>query len=340
MNNRKRKAVIWLISVVFVSLIGGVVAKVRANSPTRYPHVALWQHKCIGQLIYVLDTKLPQLPSKVRVYKVKPLASRKDTLLKIFKSLPLTSSPETAKDLCRLELAPELLLAPGEDSLSAYIGGWEVEVWNGGQFCIRKVDELPNQPGKYPPAPAPNIARKAADDFLSKIGSLPCSVRFSQVGTGESGELGGGNTPISTIITKLGVSYSAEMNGIPIDGGVDIRVADGPAVVGMLSRLRHVKPDKKLPIISPKEAFDQLSAGNKTVDASSPWNAVGKVKSIKLVYWESILAEDLSYIMPVYVFEGDTEAKGKKPEHWTAYVEAVRPEFLEPSMNTAIPVRK
>lgn len=341
MNNRR--ITILLVATAFV--IGAVVTVAhtldssqiekteapKSQTMRRFPRIAfgsLAQH--MGKLTFIQRTAFPVAPANTIVYKVQPLASKKDTLLGIFKSLPLTSSPETDNWLHRLENMPESR-AQKEDPLSASIGGWNVKVWNGGQFGIenRELCDRLGKLEKSSPAPTPEEARKAADDFLAMIGPLPFPVHFSEVVIGEAIVSGAGDKPGDRVVTKLNVSYFAEIEGIPVYGAVGIQVGAGPAVVTMINRLRQVAPDQKLPILSPQEAFDKLRAGECHIGKGPTWNATGNVKSIKLAYLQDILAEDLSYVMPVYIFEGDAIADGMPTVPWKAFVEAVRPEFLE-----------
>jgi hypothetical protein len=343
MNNCKSRT--WL---VVIALVGAFIAVIQVGSfnvkaddekieasrsqrSGRLPRIKFGRLlKQTGRLTFVQRAAFPAAPADAWVYKVQPLASKKNALLKIFKSLPLTSSPETDESLHRLEHAPESSMDK-EDSASASIGGWDVKVWSGGQFLItnRELSDRLDKLGESSLVPKPQEARKAADDFLAMIGPLSLPVSFSEVEAGEYATSGGGNEPVHTVVTKLLVSYSAQIDGIPVSGGVGLYVGEGPAVVSMVSRLRHIVPDKTLPILSPQEAFEKLRAGEYNLAKGPSWNATGNVKSTKLVYWQSILAMDMSYIMPVYVFEGEAVAEGKTAKPWKAYVEAVRPEYLE-----------
>ena len=330
MNNRNRGVVTWLIAVTLIVVFIIVIAQWRENSVRRFPRIEFGElGGPIGKLTFVQRATPQEIPSTVRVYKVKPLASKKNALLRLLRALPIVASPETDGSLRQLERAPESL-AHEEKSLSASIGGWTVEVWSGGQFTIYN-DELLNRPYDFenpPAAPTPEEAHQTADAFLASIGPLPKDVRFAEVGPGDTLIRGLGNKPGDIMVKSLLVSYSAAIDGIPVYGSVSVRVGAGPAVVSINNRLRQIVPDSMVEILSPQEAFDKLCAGEGHMSDGPSGSATGNVTSIKLVYWQGATARDLSYIMPVYIIEGNAEAPGKKTVPWKAYVEAVRPEFL------------
>ena len=328
MNNRNRRVVTWLIVGILASGVSFAVVKMRGSSVTRYPRIEFGDAGSgVGRLPLVQGATPQGMPSEVRVYKVHPLASKKDALVRILQALPIASSPETDAALRRLEGARGSS-AGKEESVSASVGGWCVKVWNGGQFTIYN-NELLNCSYDFenPPAtPTPEEARKAADDFLASIGPLPTDVHFVTVVPGDWYDSGSSDKPDDVVVTRLLVCYSAAMDGIPLQGTpLGVRVGPGPVVTSVNSRLRQVIPDQKLPVLSPQEAFDKLCAGECYISEGSP---KGEVTSIKLVYWLGYTAQDLSYIMPVYAFEGEAVV-GEKTRPWRAYVEAVRPEFLE-----------
>ena len=303
----------------------------KSQTAKRFPSIAFGELASpVGKLTFVQRTTLPIVPSEVQVYKVQPLASKKEAFLKIFKALPIESSSDTNAKLQKLERAPESSME-NEKSISASIGGWTVQIWNGGQFTIynNELSDHLYDLNNTSTAPAPEEARKTADDFLAIIGSLPMDIQFSKVSPGDTITFGLGDKPNDTIVKILVVSYSAILNGIPVHGSVSIRVGAGPSVVSMTSRLRSVVPDSSIALLSPQEAFGKLKAGGGRISDGPVWNATANVTSMKLVYWQGAPAQDLSYVMPIYLFEGEAVADGKKTVPWRAYVEAIRPEFLE-----------
>lgn len=301
----------------------------KGQTARRFPRIAFGQlADTIGRVTFVQHTTFPEVPSMVRLYKVQPLASKRDALVQLFKALPMASGPETDASLRQLER--ESGLSADKESMSAEIGEWTVEVWKGGQFDIsnRQLSGSLSNFENGLTAPTPEEAHKAADAFLASI-PLLTDVHFLKAGPGRILTRGLGDKPGDVVVKSIVVSYYAAIDSIPLYGAVDVYVGPGPAVVTVNSRLRQVIPDENVGILSPQEAFDKLSAGECHWN-KDPLYATCNVTSIKLGYYLGATADDLPYVMPLYVFEGDAVADGKKSsDTWKAYVEAVRPEFLE-----------
>lgn len=326
MNNRK--VVTLLVAGVLVIGIAAL-AKLRHDSLSRYPRIEFGETTVsYGELTLDQQVIPRKLPSEIMVYKVQPLESKKDVLLKIFKALPLAPGKKTEADLRQLERMPESY-GLKEKETGASIGGWTVQVWDGGQFYITN-DDYSNRPYDYknpPPTPTPKEAQKAADAFLEKIGPLLMNVRFANVVPGDCTT---GDKPGDIIIERQLVCYASALGGMPYSS-VGVYVGTGSTVDIVSSHIRRTVPDKKVPILSPQEALERLKARegvNMDGDLIS-----GKVTSIKLKYYNAALVKDVSYIMLVYVFEGEVTGGGKRAEHWNhwkAEVEAIRPEYLKP----------
>ena len=331
MNNRR--VITWLIAGTLVLGIAIAVAHTRDSSVRRYSRIEFGELAgAIGKLTFVQRTALPAAPSEVRIYKVQPLVSKKDALLKIFKALSIESSPEADARLRRLERAPGSWAQKGEPS-SASIGGWLVEVWSDGKFIIHNTDLLnrPYDSEKAPVVPTAEEARKVADDFFARVGPLPTDVTFAKVQPGEWDTFGAGDKPDDTVVRSQLVSYSAAIDGIPVYASVNVYVGPGPAVISAISFLCQVVPDDKVPILSPQEAFEKLRAGEGFIDDGPSWDATANVTLIRLVHYPVDIApgRSCSHTMPIYVFRGEAVADGRKGVPWRAFVEAVRPEFLK-----------
>ena len=118
------------------------------------------------------------------------------------------------------------------------------------------------------------------------------------------------------------------MKGIPIAGKVFIEVGPEGEVYMISSSLRYTSTEILVPILSPGEAINMLQAGKGLISDGPSWNATAYIDSIELVYWQGVIAENYPYIMPVYILQGQAIADKKKAMHWSARLEAVRPELL------------
>lgn len=330
MNNRMRRVVALLAAVTITSSIIVGVTLTRRNSDRHLPRVEFGElGSPVGKITYTLQCTLPEVEPTIQVYRVKPLVSKRDLLLQLIKALPIKEGPETDEQVHRLERAPSSL-GKNEQSLSASIGGWTIKVWDGGQFSLSN-DELSQQQSEFDTesvAPTEEKARQVADTFLAKIESLPAEVHFDKVGPGRTLIRGAGDKPGDILLKSVNVYYTAMIGEIPVRGPVGIQVGAGPSVVSMTNRIRYFTPEKMVAILSPQEAFDKLRAGEGHIGRGPEWSATCHIKSVKLVYWQEILGQNLSFIMPVYIFEGDAVAEGMKTVPCEAYIEAVRPELL------------
>ncbi|MDO8682731.1 MAG: hypothetical protein Q7N50_04545 [Armatimonadota bacterium] len=269
------------------------------------------------------------MPSDIRVYKVQPIPSQKSVMLQLFRALPITLTPKNKAALDRIARTPEPLLRDGLPKcapLEETIGDWEVRVWPNGQFSASHSSRFGSTIDK--PAPSDAQVRKVSDAFLSRIKPLLFSnVHFSSVGP---------SYMVEEIILARSSSYIAELNGLPV-GRVYVEVVAGGKVVAIGSNLQRAVADRTVPILSPKEALLKLRSHEAHLADGQIANATGYVDSIKLVYWQGGTEEGqrLSYIMPVYVLKGEDVSADKQAHpwmargSWVAYVEAVRPEFLE-----------
>lgn len=302
------------------------------NIEKRFPRIVFGQLGApLGQLTFVQQCTLPELPATIQVYKVENLVSKKDTVLKIIKALPIKATPEIEDQVRHIDRLPSSW-GQKESSVNAYFGDWTIKVWSAGQFILNNTrinEQVPADFEKLPVAPTEEEARKTADNFLNNIGYLPSVVKFLETKPGRSIERGWSGKPEDTKLISLIVSYTGFIDGIPVVGPVGIEISSGSKILTVNNRLRKSVPDTKVPIITPKEAFKRLSEGEGYISNGAETKAIGIIDSVMLAYWQNSTAEDLQYIMPVYVFEGDATVDGKKVGRCKAYIEAVKPEFLE-----------
>ena len=280
----------------------------------------------IGKLTFTQRATFPTFPSTVRMYRVQPITSMKDEFLKLIDLLPIKRTPEVAVHIQKLKNAPEPKLRENEP-LSGDVGGWNISVYPGGQFSLRNMTV--NLDGRDATAPSVEEVRELADMFLARTKLLPTEARFDKIKDADVSVWGLGDKPGDRVVHSRWVTYQCWLDGIPTIGSFAVEVGAGKEIVCVLNEMRRTIPDQMVPILSQNDCLNKLRAGEGHMADGPSWDATAYVDSIKLMYWESILAMDLSYIMPVYVFEGEAVAPGKRTVRWKAHVEAVRPEFLE-----------
>ncbi|HUV05919.1 MAG TPA: hypothetical protein VMX94_12545 [Armatimonadota bacterium] len=241
--------------------------------------------------------------------------------LKLVEALPIARSPEDEAKIERLKHAPEPQREENQ-GLASCIGGWDIMLYPDGQYSLDKID---SPAGRNAQAPSAEEVRRAADAFVSRTKLLPEGAQFVRVYDCDTSEWGLGDK----VVHSRGVVYACSLEGITRAGGFTVEVGPRSEIVSVTNKTRHTIPEQPLPILSPNEALEKLRSNECHMADGPSWDATAYVDSIKLMYWESILAMDLSYIMPVYIFEGEAVAPGKRSVRWKAHVEAVRPEFLE-----------
>lgn len=323
-NNLTRRIAVLLI--VGILVLGAVITVeyIRANSVKRYPRIQFGE-TTVGKFTFVQRAALPDTPSSFYVYRVKPMESMNAEFLKLVEALPIMPSPEDERKLRNLKKMHEPSLKK-QHPLMEDIGDWQIILYLGGQYSIRNLAVCNSLSGRDAKAPSPEEARKFADSFLLRTKLLPAGASFEKVYDSDISEWGFGDK----VVHSRGVVYQCNLGELSTAGGFTVVVGPGGEIASISNGTRHTIPDEKVPILSPLEAMEKLQSNEGHVEGSPSWSAISYVDSISISYWRAPLAMDISYIMPVYVFEGDAVAKGKPTEHWKAYVEAVRPEFLEP----------
>jgi hypothetical protein len=306
------------ISIVFAQIKNDNAAK--RFPPIKFCEVA----ESIGKVNFVKEVAFPTVPQRLSVYKVQTTTAPKDIIIKILNALPVSSQTEKEDVMRDIKCRPEKSLQNGE-TISASMADWTVDVYKGGQFYISH--RMPKSPERFediPSAPSAEEAQKVADEFVKKIPFLE-NIYCEKVCPGRIISRGLG--PNDQVTKEMAVLYNAKIDDISLYGAVDVWIGAGPTVLRVNSRMRHLIQDDTVELISPEEAYDKLTKG-KCHWSKDPSHSECKITSIRLVYYLGATADDLSYIMPTYLFSGESTETSKKPDTWKAYVEAVKPEYL------------
>ena len=324
---RSRGIAYLVASVVLVAVAGSGLGSEEARPPGKLPRIE--QGELIGvypgKYTYVERGPLPALPASVMVYQVQPRQSKKALLSQLVRALRIEMTPGIEAQLSHIARLPKSWL-PEEEPLSPTIGEWDVTIYPGGHFSAGNQRLAARMDKGNLPAPSEDDARKAADAFLARIEHLlPYPVRFTGVHPAYRESRGS----VDWKVLSLGVSYRAEIDGIEVGHRVSFVVGPEAEVVSLSSTLRRVVPYRRFPILSPKEAFEKVRAGEGLITDGPSWNATAYLDTVKLVYWQGNLAQDFPYLMPFYLLKGEAVAEGKKTVRWAAELEAIRPEWLE-----------
>lgn len=126
------------------------------------------------------------------------------------------------------------------------------------------------------------------------------------------------NGTIQKYVSNVHVNVPLSFNGIPLHGaGGKLRVylTKGNEVVGLLSFVGKIEPDKKVQVLSPEEAIERLKKmgyGN------------SKIESVQFVYDVPSPDEMPKSIIPVYIFKGTIFAKDGSSLKFVRIVPAVK----------------
>ena len=264
---------------------------------------------------FVLRTSLPSAPVAVRIYRVRASAARKPIFVKLIKALPVNATLDVQRIVKKIERTPEPILGVGDD-LGGSIGNWTIRVFSGGAYSCDRRRRVST--GKVRPPSAESV-RRVADSFLTRAGPMPNGLRFSGVGATES---------IDGTAVSWSAAYRGDIDGIPVRAALSVEVGPDLELLSVLNTFREVVADRMLPILSPQEAFDLLCRGEGRFHGTTIAPSKRDVESVRLMYWQAPLAQDFDCVVPIYEF-GGVETHGARREQWSAFVEAIRPEYLE-----------
>jgi hypothetical protein len=319
----------YIVLLVLVTIIiwnGGALYADGDQPAPRYPRVPLGDGPtCILPAKYQQRAGLPKLPQTVQIYKVKTLQAKNAFLVKLLKALPIEATPQNKAKLAEISRRPE----PGQwEVLTESVGGWEVMVFPSGQFEARKINTTDKSDNKQKPQDAldEHMVSWMTDALVARLQPvLPHAVSFA--GIKEMPQQAGG-------AKHMEVYYHALIRSLPVMGQLSVEVAPGPIVVRVQSDFRHIVPDRIVPIMSPTKAFQKIQEGEGTCATNidhqpiSPYT--GYLDYVRLAYWEDAQNIDLSYLLPIYVLGGEAVAQGGLSARWSARIDALSPEFLEP----------
>ncbi len=312
-RDRVTNTLLAMVAVVgCVVLVPGRVHSETGPAIPRIENVSVADRAPTKGSSFVLRTDLPSAPPAVRVPRVQACLPKKLILLKLIEALPIEVTPEVRRILKEIEDAPE----PTGEGVSVSVGGWNVQVIRGGAWSCwnntrPEIDKTQVRP------PSAESVREAADSFLARTGLMPRSASFSSVAA--TGWRNG--TPIF-----WSAAYTGDIDGIPVQAGVRVEVGPDLQLLYATSTFREVAPGRMVPILSSQEAFDLLCEGEGSFYGTTVAPGRRCVEAVRLMYWQPPLGIVFDYAVPIYVFTFKGTASW---EPGAAFVEAIRPEYLE-----------
>ena len=247
-----------------------------------------------GNPTFELSTSLPDADDVMMIQKVKQPNISVNTVTDIGSRLGFVGPT--------IDLHGKALLMANE--------GTELIVWlNAGAIEYNNGDIV--FPKEAPNLPSNEEVKRMATEFLTKAGLLPSDAIIQEPvpGAAYSGpvESTTGEIVSESYVAHLLVRFDRYIDGIPVTGTtqLSVRVGNNGEIGRILKVWRELEPNRQTTIKSPEKALQELKDGKSTHDASVDCERV-VLKRIYLAYWMEAASVEQEYVVPVYVFEGES----------------------------------
>ena len=270
---------------------------------------------------YVLAAPFPDVNDSYPVYRTVPPDTSAEEIQRIANRFGVSGEIESMPSNGKIRLVD-----PSKDPVA------ELAFYtNSGAFTYSIPGKLhPKFPDGEAVLPSNKETRAIATNYLQERGLLSDDVYFEGVSVRDRY---GHVTPTSHTVYNLTkhVAFVQEIQGIRVYGaGVGLTINERGEVVSAGSTLRKFdpKPVRDVKIVTPEQAYQQLSAGDVMIQPLPEDYDKIVVTSISLGYWMETKTEPQKYIVPVYVFSGLAVWDGKS-EEIVRYVSAIDPSEVQ-----------
>jgi len=261
-----------------------------------------------------LAVELPDAPSAMMIYRVKQADVTPDAVADIGVKLGLHGEITTSTFRGRYTLC--------EESRCLFV--WRAS----GAIEYQRKDEI-LFPLEAPTLPTKEEAKRIAIDFvdeldLSLVGAV---VQDPFAGSYMSGpnELPTGEVVTQSYVCHWAVRFDCELHSVPLCGPgakFEVRIGNNGEVGSMVRGWREVEPYEETSIKSPERALEELREGKGSHDAPLDCQEV-ILNGLCLAYWMEGLGEKQDYVVPVYVFLGESVGPDGKTQDFRGYVNAL-----------------
>lgn len=241
---------------------------------------------------YTVSAALPSVPEQIALYAVVKPEVTAESVTSVAKKMGLNGTVREADE--------QMLLSDDPYSL-------EVNM-RSGRVALIDIPRWMNPNDKDLPAnlPSDEKAIEIATTYLKEKGLMPedavqCGVSHPQiVRSDESGKVTG------VAFEDVQVSYSRTIDGRPVVGSeLTVEVGGGGDILNVYKLWRDYTSEKEIAIITPEEALNELQSAGIPGDAQT-----AKITEVALGYYEAQAMDDPAYLVPVYIFKGDTQEDG------------------------------
>ncbi|MBA7671678.1 hypothetical protein ES703_79838 [subsurface metagenome] len=266
-----------------------------------------------GNPVFEMAIDLPDMPSKMTIYKVKHPDITPDAVAAIGMKLGLDGEITTSPLGDRYTLCDEVRCL------------W---VWreSGGVNYLRKdVTLYPLEP---PELPSKEEAKQIAIDFLDKMGLSPrgaAAIRHTigRVEMRYAGRSSTGEDVNESYVCQWLVMFDCEIDGVPLCGATTtVGIGNDGEVVQMRIVQGELEPYKQIPIKSAEQAFKELSQGKGSHVANFNCRKV-TLNQVYLAYWMEDIMDKQDYVVPVYVFLGESLDQDGETQDFRGYCNAL-----------------
>jgi hypothetical protein len=278
---------------------------------------------------------LPEVPSKVQLYKTTKISeeNKKKQVESLANSLGLKKGLKGLSDTPEGSSVKEghHVLETYKESDSIWYGDMS-KLWNE----TTEPMDLKKALGAKSAVEVEKAGGDRAKDFLKKNGLLPNEAYLIGVEKTEIAELKPGEKKVGeTMVTGAQINFGFKLDNIPVVGpGAKISVnfgSDGE-VVGLFKAWRGVEKGRNISTVTPKDALEKFK--NSKVFAELDEQSKVNIKKFYLGYYALPAFEPQDYLLPMYIFEGETET----PYLTTSFVHFIPAISIEELKNAGIMV--
>jgi hypothetical protein len=256
---------------------------------------------------FILNTELPKIENSYAIYTVVTPDITMNYVTEIAETFGVSGTPETVS-----ESTGEIRVTDNTKNLREQVSVYK--------YSNSIVYEIPEK--KYgdviesqPDLPSEDEAKKIANEYLLSRDLLPDDVKVESVKSCvRSGVIQAGvEQPVESYDVTLGVTYSRDIDGIPVYGDeFTVYLGDKGEVVGVTKTLREIIKTGNTSIKSPTEAYNDLVAGNTDLPALEMQIDEITIDNISIGYLMQPRIYEQKSVIPVYVFEGIAKGNGKE----------------------------
>ena len=278
-----------VVVVIVVGESGGAVPSLdvpaeAANKPVK------------GELkVEVEKENLPEVPEKLNVYKLEQIAKNRKEIQELAGKFGITEELKLRKfGDGKPDDYDSYAIRQGDLGFKYFIHTGMIDFKNRSKYG----QENPDIPSKDECIPI-------ATEHLKRLGLLPEEAYISGTGGGQIREAERDGKPVAFYLHRT-ITFSRKIDGREIKGPgmfIDVSLGTAGELVGILSTMRNVVPDREYESKSVEEAIKDAQRGKGTMNLYSDIENP-EVTRVELIYYADPAEKENKYLIPVYSLTG------------------------------------